>query len=148
MYRYPVTVHHEHDHWWSSCFDIPEAHSAGDTLEELLANAPHGLALALSIYVDQGRAIPQASPPKPGQVVIHLPAQVVAKAALWNALCQRGLRVADLARMLGLSHPVARRLVDFEHNSKLEQVEAALAALGQRLEVRVEPLAEVELEAA
>jgi len=147
MYHYPITVHHENDHYWSSCFDLPEAHSAGDTLDELLHNAPHGIALALSIHVDQGRAIPQASRPHPGQVVIHLPAQVVAKAALWNALCQRGLRVADLARRLNLSHPVARRLVDFEHNSKLEQVEAALAALGQRLEMRVEAIPKVDLDA-
>jgi len=138
MYNYPITVHHEHDHYWSSCFDLPEAHSAGDSLGELLDNAAHGITLALSIYVDQGRAIPPASAPKPGQTVIHLPAQVVAKAALWNALHQRGMRVADLARRLNLSHPVARRLVDFGHNSKLELVETALAALGLRLDVRVE----------
>jgi len=136
MSHYPITIHHENDHYWSSCFDIPEAHSAGDTLDELLGNAPHGIVLALSIYVDQGRAIPPPSPPAPGQVVIHLPAQAMAKAALWNAMCQRGLRVADLARRLNLSHPVARRLVDFGHNSKLEQVEAALSTHGRRLEVR------------
>ncbi|KRV74507.1 type II toxin-antitoxin system HicB family antitoxin [Pseudomonas citronellolis] len=136
MVNYPINVHEENGHFWSSCKDLPEAHSAGDTLEELLANAVEGIQLALSIYVDQGRAIPAASAPKDGwQHVVYQPVQVVAKAVLWNAMVEQGLRVADLARLLGVSHPTASRLVDFEHNSKIEQVEAALKALGKRLEV-------------
>lgn len=136
MVNYPINVHEENGHFWSSCKDLPEAHSAGDTLEELLANAVEGIQLALSIYVDQGRAIPVASTPKDGsRHVVYQPVQVVAKAVLWNAMVEQGLRVADLARLLGVSHPTASRLVDFEHNSKIEQVEAALKALGKRLEV-------------
>lgn len=138
MYDYPIQVHRESDHYWSSCPDIPEAHSAGDTIEELLANAVEGLQLALTIYVDQNRSIPHASEPVAGQHVVHLPAQTVAKIELWNAMRAQGLRVADLARRLGLSHTVASRLVNFEHNSKIEQVEAALAALGMRLSVKAE----------
>lgn len=136
MVNYPITVHEENGHYWSNCPDLPEAHSAGDTVEQLLANAEEGIQLALSIYVDQGRRIPAASAPGNGwQAVIYQPAQVVAKAVLWNTLLDRGMRVADLARRLGLSHPTAARLVDFEHNSKIEQVEAALRALGLRLNV-------------
>ena len=141
MYEYPITAHHEADHYWSSCPDIPEAHSAGDSLEELLSNAVDGLTLALTIYVDQGRAIPHASKPGPDQHVIALPVQTVAKIALWNAMQEQGMRVADLARKMGVSHPVANRLVDFDHNSKIEQVESALAALGKRLSVSVEAAA-------
>lgn len=140
MFEYPITVHHENDHYWSSCRDIPEAHSAGDTLAELLSNAVEGITLALSIYVDQGRDIPLASLPGEGQQPVYLPAQTVAKIVLWNGLRERGLRVADLARQLGVSHPVASRLVDFEHNSKIEQVESALRALGLRLVIGAQPL--------
>lgn len=136
MVNYPITVHEENGHFWSSCKDLPEAHSAGDTLEELLANAEEGIQLALSIYVDQGREIPVASDPDNGrQHIVYQPIQVVAKAVLWNTMLAQGLRVADLARLLGVSHPTASRLVDFEHNSKIEQVEAALRALGKRLQV-------------
>ncbi|EIK96064.1 hypothetical protein PMM47T1_13930 [Pseudomonas sp. M47T1] len=131
MYEYPITAHQEADHYWSSCTDIPEAHSTGDSLEELLKNAVAGITLALTIYVDQGREIPAASDPAEDQHPIALPAVTVAKIALWNAMRAQGLKVADLARKLGVSHPVANRLVDFEHNSKIEQVEGALAALGQ-----------------
>lgn len=139
MYDFRVRVHEEAGTFWSECLDIPEAHSAGDSLEELLANAVDGLTLALTIYVDQGRKIPKSGQPE-GEMVypIPLPVQAVAKIALWNEMCDRGMRVADLARTLGLSHPVATRLVDFEHNSKIEQVESALAALGKRITVSVE----------
>lgn len=135
IYAYPITIHAEADHYWSSCPDIPEAHSAGDTVEELLSAAVDGLCLALTIYVDQGRRIPTASQPTSGQHMVHLPLQAAAKVTLWNALQARGMRVADLARTLGVPHPVATRLVDFEHNSKIEQLESALATLGQRLVV-------------
>lgn len=140
MYEYQIHIHEEAGSFWSSCPDIPEAHSAGDSIEELLTNAVDGLRLALTIYVDQGRPIPQATPAQIEWLTppVTLPVQVIAKIALWNAMCEQKMRVADLARKLGLSHPVASRLVDFEHNSKIEQVESALLALGKRLAVTVQ----------
>lgn len=142
MYEYPIEAYQEAGSWWSKCPDIPEAHSAGSTLEELLLNAVEGLTLALSIYVDQGRAIPRGSVAKTGQHLIRLPAQVIAKIVLWNRMLELGMRVADLARKLELSHPVATRLVDFEHKSKIEQIEGALKALGAKLLVQpIDPAA-------
>ena len=139
MYDYAISVNEEAGSFWSSCDDIPEAHSAGDTLEELLIHAAEGLEVALSIYVDQLRHIPKASPPKEGQHVIRLSALVVAKVELWNAMRDKGMRKADLCRLLGAAQTKVDRLVDFEHSSKIEQVESALAALGKRLVVSVEP---------
>ncbi|WP_278438335.1 type II toxin-antitoxin system HicB family antitoxin [Pseudomonas oryzihabitans] len=133
--HYAITVHEEAGHYWSKCDDIPEAHSAGDTLEELVANAVDGLRCALTIYVDQLREIPPASPAKPGQLVVPLPALVYAKIELWNAMRAKGMRKADLVRLLRTSQTAVDRLVDFEHSSKLEAVEQALAALGRGLQV-------------
>jgi antitoxin HicB len=138
MYQYPITIHEEAGSYWSTCPDIPEAHSAGDTREALQKSAAEGIKLALTIYVDQGRRIPAGSPATAGQPTIWLPAQVVAKIVLWNEMCEKGMRVADLARTLQLSHTVAARLVDFEHNSKIEQIETALSRLGRR--ILVQPL--------
>ena len=135
MNRYPISVHKEKDHLWSSCPDIPEAHSAADTIEELLENAVEGITLAMSIYVDRGVAIPAPGMHEAGQHVVTLPVAVGAKAILWNEMCAQGMRIADLARTLELSHTPASRLVDFEHKSKIEQIEAALAALGRRLQI-------------
>ena len=97
-----------------------------------------GIQLAKSIYVYHGREIPASIEPEPGQHVIYQPIQFAAKAALWNAMREQGLRVADLARLLEVSHPVAARLVDFEHTSKIEQLERALASLGKRITLSLE----------
>lgn len=42
--------------------DIPGAFSAGDTLEEAIANAEDGIHLALEEYLKRGEALPQPSP--------------------------------------------------------------------------------------
>ncbi|HEY4146148.1 type II toxin-antitoxin system HicB family antitoxin [Pinirhizobacter sp.] len=41
--------------------DVPGAFSAGDTLEEAIANAEDGILLALEEYLERGEAIPQPS---------------------------------------------------------------------------------------
>ncbi len=129
MYDYPIVVHKEAGKFWSSCPDIPEARSDFDDKDQAAEASVSGIVLALAIYVDQYRQIPEASIPAEGQPVVKLPIQVVAKIALWNAIQASGIRVAGLARMLELSHTVASRLVDFEHKSKIEQLEAAFKTL-------------------
>lgn len=138
MYSYSIQIHQEAGSFWSSCRDIPEAHSAGDSVEELLDNALAGLELALTIYVDQIRPIPLPSAARPGDYLVHLSALTAAKVSLWNAMREKGMRKADLCRLLGASQTQVDRLIDFEHSSRIEQVEMALAALGKRLSVSVE----------
>ncbi|EPM1620567.1 type II toxin-antitoxin system HicB family antitoxin [Pseudomonas aeruginosa] len=128
MYTYKIIAHEENGHFWSSCPDIPEAHSAGDSLEELLENAVEGIALALSIYVDRRQEIPKAS--GKGQHPIHLPGVTTAKIILWNQMLKAGMSKASLADRLGVSPTAAARLVDFEHSSRLESLEDALKHFG------------------
>lgn len=137
MFDFPVTVHHEAGSVWISCDDVPELNSAGDNEDEALLDAVDGLESALSLYMDQRRPIPLPSSAKPGQPVVRLPALAVAKVALWNAMQAQGVSKAALARRLGVNRPQVDRLVDLLHSSKIEQVEHALAILGQRLEVSV-----------
>jgi antitoxin HicB len=120
------------------CRDLPELNSYGDDREHAISEALDGIESALSIYVDQRRAIPEASAPQAGEHVVHLPAVTVAKIALWNAMMERDMRKADLCRLLGVHQAQGDRLVDFLHTSKMEQLESALAALGKRLSVSVE----------
>jgi antitoxin HicB len=47
------------------------------------------------------------------------------------------MRKADLARLLGVHMPQVDRLLDLRHRPKLEQVEAALNAVGYRIELAV-----------
>jgi antitoxin HicB len=52
-------------------------------------------------------------------------------------MTEQGIKKAELARRLGWHLPQVDRLFDLRHASKLEQIEAAAAALGRHIEVRV-----------
>lgn len=120
------------------CRDLPELNSYGEDEQHALAEAVDAIETTLSIYVDQRRPIPPASPAQPGEKVVHLSAVTVAKIALWNEMMARGMRKADLCRLLGVAQVQGDRLVDFLHTSKMEQLEAALLALGKRLALQIE----------
>jgi antitoxin HicB len=62
---------------------------------------------------------------------------VAAKLALYEAMRAQDVSAADLAARLGLAETAVRRLLDLDHRSHIDQVEAALRCLGKRLEVTV-----------
>ena len=66
-----------------------------------------------------------------------MPPLVAAKLALYEAMRAQGITRTELARRLGLQENAVRRLLDLDHRSHIHQIDRALAALGQRLEVRV-----------
>lgn len=120
------------------CRDLPQLNSYGDNREHAISESLDAIDSTLSLYVDERRAIPAASAPLAGEHVVYLPAVTVAKIALWNAMMERDMRKADLCRLLGVHQAQGDRLVDFLHTSKMEQLEAALSALGKRLSISVE----------
>lgn len=136
MYDYAIRLEIDDDPGVAVfCRDLPELNSYGGDEAHALREAVDAIETTLSLYVDQRRAIPAASPAEPGEHVIALPAVTVAKIHLWNEMVSRGMRKADLCRLLELKPVTADRLVDFLHTSKIEQLEKALAALGKRLNV-------------
>lgn len=119
------------------CRDLPEVNSFGDDQEHAIREALDGIETVLSLYVEQRRQIPEATPAQDDEHVVHLPAVTVAKIALWNEMMRRGMKKAELCRQLGVSQTTGDRLVDFTHTSKMEQLEKALDALNSP--VRVAP---------
>lgn len=117
------------------CRDLPELNSYGEDEAHALREAVDGIETVLSLYVDQRRAIPEATEPKPGEHVVQLPVATLAKIELWNEMMEQNMRKADLRRLLGVAQNTSDRLVDFLHPSKIEAIESALAALGKRLTV-------------
>lgn len=118
------------------CRDLPELNSFGDDKNHALREAEDAIETTLSIYVDQRRVIPQASPALPDEYVIRLSAVTVTKIVLWNEMMAQNMRKADLCKRLGLAQTQGDRLVDFLHTSKMEALEKALEALGVRVFVQ------------
>lgn len=117
------------------CRDLPLLNSYGDDQQHAISEAVDAIETTLSIYVDERRVIPTATPAEEGEVAIRLPAVTVAKIILWNEIMVRDMRKADLCRLLGLAQTQGDRLVDFLHTSKMEVIEGALQRLNVKLKV-------------
>lgn len=113
--------------------DVPEALTEADTREEALEWAQDALVVALSGYLDDRKDIPRPSRPKRGQKLVVLPPSIALKLAIYQALRDQTLTQAELARRLGCDSRQVRRILDLDHNSRLDLLGAALRALGKKL---------------
>ena len=68
-----------------------------------------------------------------GQRLISVPLYLAPKLALYLAIRERGIPNTGLARRLGASETVVRRMLNPKHDTKPEKIQAALAALGKRI---------------
>ena len=115
--------------------DVPEALTGGDDLDDALVQAADCLAEAIAGRIRRGDDIPAPSRPKRGQRLIGVPLYLAPKLALYLAMREHGTRNTELAKRLGVSETVVRRMLDPKHGTKPERIQAALAALGKRIVV-------------
>jgi antitoxin HicB len=118
--------------------DIPEAITQGDTLEEAQNMSAGALLTAMDFYVEDEREVPAPSAPRRGEQLVELPASATAKVLLLNEMVRQKVRPADLARRLGTTRQEVNRIVDLHHTTKIDTIAGAIAALGHRLEFRVD----------
>ena len=116
--------------------DVRGARTWGDDEAEALSLAEDCLIAALGGYIKLNKPIPKPSPAQ-GRPTVTLPPLVAAKLALYQAMRAQGVGVEELAGRLGMAEPAVRRVLDLDHRSHIDQVEAALRCLGKRLEVTV-----------
>jgi antitoxin HicB len=104
--------------------------------------AEDAIALVIDELIRRGQEIPERSKVRGRKYrIIHLPAMQAAKVELYRQWKASALRKVDLARRLGIPKTVIDRLFDLNHHSRLDQIEAAFAALGKRLSVNIEDAA-------
>lgn len=118
--------------------DVPEAITEGDGEDEALLAAEDALGLALLSYPLRGLPVPVAEP-RPGPIVTVSP-EVGAKLAVLEAFAESGLSKVEFARRIAKDEKEVRRILDPMHATKLSTLSRALAALGRRLVVGVEPI--------
>ena len=135
---YPVRLEQEADGGYVVTLpDIGYGATQGDTFEEALHQAEDLLEEAILGVMANDEDVPLPSPAR-GRPVVGLPALTAAKFELYRAMRAAGLSQDELALRLGWSPSQVTRLFDGRHTVRLDQVEAALAALGRRLVVTSE----------
>jgi antitoxin HicB len=116
--------------------DFPNVHTVGTDEADGLHRAEQALATALEAHIRERRDIPAPSPVTAEHVAV--PALIEAKIRLYQAMRDAKLGKAALAQRLGWHPPQVDRLFDLKHGSRVDQLEAAFAALGKRLVVAVQ----------
>ena len=135
---YPVTLTPtEGGRLMASFPDVPEAMTEGRDEAHALYWAQDALVVALSMYLDDDRNIPMPSRPTSDQSVVPLPVLVAAKLAIYQGMRDQRLSQLAMAERLTCDPKQVRRLLDLDHHSRFDQVEAALRALGKTLVVDV-----------
>jgi antitoxin HicB len=140
---YPAVLIPEEDgHGFHVRFpDLPEALTGGDDWEDTVKEAADCLAETLAGRIARGDEIPAPGRLKRGQHAVGVPLHLAPKVALYITMRERGIRNTELARRLGVSETVVRRMLDPRHDTKPEEIQAALAALGKRILVSFEDAA-------
>jgi hypothetical protein len=80
--------------------------------------------------------------PEPTQgegTFVDIPTADALKVRVCQALRASGVKRSELARRLGQHAPQVDRLLDLRHASKVDQLDAALRAVGKRLVFGIEP---------
>ena len=138
MRAFPAALIPDPDGGFAVTFrDVPEAITEGDTREEALLRAEDALESALAMYIAAKEPLPASSEPQAGEEMVPLSALGMAKTALYEAMREQRVGRAELARRLRWHLPQVSRVLDLRHASRMEHVEAALAALGLRLIIDV-----------
>lgn len=118
--------------------DIGYGATYGATWDEALLQAEDMLEEAVLGMIAHNEEVPAPSPAK-GRPVVRLPALTAAKLEVYRAMRRAGLDEPKLAQRLSWPPKKIAHIFDGYHAVRVEQLEAALNALGRRLVVTSEP---------
>lgn len=112
--------------------DIPEAITQGYSLEEAIEEAKDALLTAMEFYFEDERSVPMPSKPLQGEELIELPISVWAKVLLLNSMLELNISQSELGRRLHKSRQEVQRIINLEHNTKIDTIADAFKVLGKK----------------
>ena len=139
MLAYPIALEEDDGAVLVTSPDFPELTAFGDDPDEAVARAGDALEEAIAARIHDRRDIPA---PSEGQTFAFLPTLTSVKVILYQGMRDQGVGKAELARRLGWYLPQVDRVLDVQHRSGLDMMDAALGAIGQRLKVTAAPAVE------
>lgn len=117
--------------------DFPEAVTYGDDEDEARLRAVDALETAIEARIADREDIPAPTRPKKGESIIALPTLMALKVELYREMRAQKVTKAHLAQLLRWHAPQVDRLLDVHHHSRLDQMDAAFAALRKRISVKI-----------
>ena len=132
MLAYPIKLEDDDGTVMATSPDFPELTTFGDDREEAVARAIHALEEAIAARIHDRKDIPT---PSQGETCAILPTLTSVKVMLYREMREQGVGKAELARRLGWHMPQVDRVLDVQHRSRLDMMDAALGAVGRRLQV-------------
>ena len=112
--------------------DFPELTTFGEDRDEAVTQASDALEEAIAARIHGGKDIPS---PSEGAVYAVLPTLTAIKVMLYQGMRDQGIGKAELARRLDWHLPQVDRVLNIQHHSRLDQMDAALLAIGRQLHV-------------
>ena len=132
MLSYPIMLEDDDGTLLATSPDFPELTTFGDDPEEAIARAVDALEEAIAARIHDRRDVPA---PSRGETYAILPTLTSVKVMLYQGMRDQGVGKAELARRLGWHMPQVDRVLDVQHRSRLDMMDAALGAIGRQLHV-------------
>lgn len=132
MLSYPIALEEDDGTVLVTSPDFPELTTFGEDRDEALSRAVDALEEAIAARIHDRKDIPA---PSQGETYALLPTLTSVKVMLYQGMRDQGVGKAELARRLGWHLPQVDRVLDIQHRSRLDQMDAALGAIGRRLHV-------------
>lgn len=137
MWSYPIRLtEDDNGTFLVTCAAFPEVTTFGETEGEARTHALSAIEEAIAARMADREAIPAPGPG--GRIRVVLPAQTTAKILLYQAMIERHLSKAQLARTLKVHRPEVDRLLNLRHSTRMDKLEDAFHALGKRIQIGVE----------
>ncbi len=112
--------------------DFPELTTFGESRKDALARAEDALEEAIAARIAHRDDVPR---PSGGRVTVTLGSLTAVKVLLYRGMREQGVGKAELARRLNWHLPQVDRALDIGHKSRLDQLDAALLAIGLQLRI-------------
>jgi len=133
-FAYPYRAARQPEGGYTITFrDLPDAISQAEEGEPLDEIAGDCLSEALAGRLDLGEAIPAPSDPRRGERLALPNTNVELKIEFNLAFIDSAISQVALARRMGVTPLVVRRLLDPRHNSHVQQYDEAMRALGKQI---------------
>jgi antitoxin HicB len=123
--------------WFATFPAFPEITVTGETKEGIRASAVGGIEEAMAGRISDGEDIELPAKKAPSNTYVEVPLLTALKVSLYSALREKQMSRAQLRNRLGWHREQVDRLFRLDHNSRIDQIEAAFKAVGKPLSFEV-----------